>query len=52
MHQKIYTNRKIIVESILGQIKTGSLDAFSLKGIKKQMGSFFLFVRFRILIRF
>jgi len=40
--RKIYTKRKIIVEPVFGQIKTGGFKQFSLRGYKKAGGEFSL----------
>jgi len=40
--KKIYRKRKIIVEPVFGQIKTGGFKRFSLRGIKKVGGEFSL----------
>ena len=40
--KKIYRKRKIIVEPVFGQIKTGGFRRFSLRGIKKADGEFSL----------
>ena len=40
--KEIYAKRKIIVEPVFGQIKTGGFRRFSLRGIKKAGGEFSL----------
>ena len=40
--KKIYRKRKIIVEPVFGQIKTGGFRRFSLRGFKKVGGEFSL----------
>ena len=40
--KKIYAKRKIIVEPVFGQIKTGGFRRFSLRGFKKAGGEFSL----------
>lgn len=40
--KEIYAKRKIIVEPVFGQIKTGGFRRFSLRGIKKTGGEFSL----------
>ena len=40
--KEIYKNRKIIVEPVFGQIKTGGFRWFSLRGFKKAGGEFCL----------
>ena len=40
--RKIYGKRKIIVEPVFGQIKTGGFKRFSLRGLKKAGGEFSL----------
>lgn len=40
--KEIYTKRKIIVEPVFGQIKTGGFRRFSLRGFKKAGGEFSL----------
>jgi len=40
--KKIYSERKIIVEPVFGQIKTGGFRRFSLRGFKKASGEFCL----------
>ena len=40
--KEIYKKRKIIVEPVFGQIKTGGFRRFSLRGFKKAGGEFSL----------
>ena len=40
--KEIYAKRKIIVEPVFGQIKTGGFRRFSLRGFKKAGGEFSL----------
>jgi len=40
--KEIYAKRKIIVEPVFGQIKTGGFRRFSVRGIKKAGGKFSL----------
>ena len=40
--KKIYRKRKIIVEPVFGQIKTGGFKRFSLRGLEKAAGEFSL----------
>ena len=40
--KKIYAKRKIIVEPVFGQIKTGGFKRFSLRGLEKAAGEFSL----------
>ena len=40
--REIYAKRKIIVEPVFGQIKTGGFRRFSLRGFKKAGGEFSL----------
>lgn len=42
LSRKIYGERKIIVEPVFGQIKTGGFKRFSLRGIEKAGGEFSL----------
>ena len=42
LSRQIYGKRKIIVEPVFGQIKTGGFKRFSLRGLEKAGGEFSL----------